>query len=87
MLCHVEDYSFTCGRNNTDCQLNRNVFTIAGGTNFVLRDVVVAGQSSAALHISPTTILSLVGEASASTASSTASLSTPRSLCRRYWER
>ncbi|KAK3639750.1 hypothetical protein LTR56_012327 [Elasticomyces elasticus] len=42
-------------------RININVFTVVGGNNFVLREVVVGGQSSAALQISPSTTLTLVG--------------------------
>ncbi len=54
---------FACGTNNTDCLTDTNTFPIVGGTDFILRDVVVGGQSSAALTISPTSTLNLVQDA------------------------
>ncbi|KAK3053018.1 hypothetical protein LTR09_006082 [Extremus antarcticus] len=40
-----------------------SIFACVGGTDFILRDVVVGGQSSAALTISPTSTLNLVQDA------------------------
>ncbi|TKA73347.1 hypothetical protein B0A55_06791 [Friedmanniomyces simplex] len=51
----------------------RGLFTIAGGSNFVLRDIVMAGQSPVAMMISPSTTLSIAAEETGQTTSPTTS--------------
>ncbi|KAK4957891.1 hypothetical protein LTR10_004314 [Elasticomyces elasticus] len=61
--CHAEAARTLVGALHvrSTARTNINVFTVVGGNNFVLREVVVGGQSLAALQISPSTTLTLAG--------------------------